>query len=176
MIPVVNNRRVMQNSWVVPDIHAAMRQWTLATGIGPFFLVEGFQLDEQRYRGEPSPGVACSFALAQAGEVQIELVCQHNDVPSAYRDTIPAGRTGFHHVALYCHDYDRDLADYLAAGHELAFSGSAGGKRFCYIDTSPSLGCMVELIEHSDLQQEFFGRIRAAAIDWDGSDPIRAAF
>lgn len=169
------NRHIIQNSWVVPDIHAAMQQWIDCAGIGPFFLVEGITIEEQRYRGRPTD-VAVSFALAQAGEVQVELVCQHNDAASAYRDTVAAGATGFHHVAYYCDHYDRDLTAFSDRGIETAFSGSFGGKRFAYLDTSPGLGTMVELIEASDVQAEFFARIRQAAREWDGSDPIRPAF
>jgi Glyoxalase/Bleomycin resistance protein/Dioxygenase superfamily len=171
-----SNRRVMQNSWVVTDIHAAMRQWNRTAGIGPFFLVEGFTVDDQRYRGKPTPNVDATFALAQAGEIQIELVQQNNDANSAYRDTVPKGSSAFHHVAIYCSDYDRELADYLSAGSEVAFSASAGGKRYCYVDTSAALGCMVELIESSELQDAFFARIRAAAANWDGREPVRPAF
>lgn len=171
------NRRVMQNSWVVHDIQAAMRHWVRTSGIGPFFTVEGLTLDDQCYRGKPAArSIEVTFALAQAGDVQIELVCQLNDVSSAYRDLIPAGSSGFHHVALYCADYDADLAEYRAAGNEVAFSGAFAGKRFCYIDTSKALGCMVELIEASPAQEAFFNKIATAAMDWDGSDPIRRAF
>jgi hypothetical protein len=115
-------------------------------------------------------------ALAQAGDIQIEFVCQHNDVPSAYRDTVPAGRSAFHHMALYSHDYDADLADYTHGGFEVAFSGAFAGKRFCYVDTSASIGCMIEIIEASDAQESFFNRIIDAAKNWDGRDPYRPAF
>lgn len=169
------NKTVIQNSWIVTDIHAAMRAWTTQTGIGPFFLVEGVTLDNQLYRGRPTD-VRATFALAQAGDIQIELVQQDNDAPSAYRDTVAKGASGFHHVALYCADYDSDLAAYVASGAAVAFSANVGGKRFCYVDTSAVLGSMVELIEKSDMQTAFFQKIRDAAQDWDGRDPVRPAF
>lgn len=170
-----NNRRIMQNSWVVADIHAAMAAWTSTTGIGPFFLVEGVSIENQMHRGKPTD-LEVTFALAQAGDIQIELVCQHNDAPSAYRDTVSAGASAFHHMALYCDDYDADFAAYSGIGAALAFSGSFGGKRFCYFDTSDTIGYMMELIEASEAQQEFFSRIKAAAHNWDGRDPVRPAF
>jgi hypothetical protein len=171
------NRKIIQNSWVVPDIDAAMRQWVRTTGIGPFFVVKGVTLDDQCYRGKPAAkSIDVTFALAQAGDIQIELVEQHNDVKSAYRDLVPAGRSGFHHMALYSHDYDADLADYTRAGFDVAFSGAFAGKRFCYVDTSPAIGYMMELIEASEAQAGFFEKIIAAAKDWDGTDPVRPAF
>jgi len=171
------NRKIIQNSWVVTDIDAAMRHWVRTTGVGPFFVVKGVTLEDQCYRGTPAvKSIDVTFALAQAGEIQIELVAQHNDVKSAYRDLIPAGHAGFHHMALYSHDYDADLADYTRGGFEVAFSGAFAGKRFCYVDTSRSIGYMMELIEASDAQASFFAKIIAAAKNWDGTDPIRPAF
>lgn len=169
------NRKVMQNSWIVADIDAAVDSWVRTTGIGPFFLVPRLEIPGLLYRGQPTDAIA-SIALAQAGEVQIELIQQHNDAPSVYRDMAPAGGTGFHHIAYYCHDYDADLAGFAAAGQPVAQSGAFAGKRFCYLDTRASLGCLVELIEHSPVQQDFFARIAAAAVAWDGHDPLRPAF
>lgn len=169
------NTEIMQNSWVVNDLRESAEMWIQRTGIGPFFLVEGFELEDQIYRGQPTD-VKASFALAQAGDIQIELVCQHNDAPSAYRDTVPAGSEGFHHMALYCEYYDRELNSWREEGFEVAFSGASGGMRFCYLDTSGTFGCMIELIEHSPAQTEFFQRIREAAANWDGKDPLRPAF
>lgn len=172
---VFPNRRFMQNSWVVNDLQEAMERWSKTLGVGPFFHVKGVEIEQQLYRGQ-EVSVEAEFALAQAGEMQIELVCQLNDSPSAYRDTIARGEEGFHHMALYCEDYDADLATYRMSGAEISFSGSVGGKRFCYLDTSPQLGCMIELIEASPSQAEFFARIREEALNWDGTDPVRPAF
>jgi hypothetical protein len=173
----LRNRRVIQNSWVVDDIDAAMKHWVRTTGVGPFFVVKGITIDDQCYRGTPATQpIDVTFALAQAGDIQIELVAQHNAVKSAYRDLVPAGRSAFHHMALYAHEYDADVAEYAAAGCEIAFSGAFAGKRFCYVDTSATIGCMVELIEASAAQEEFFARIASAAKNWNGSDPIRPAF
>ncbi len=175
MIIPFSNRSFMQVSFVVDDIHEAMEHWLNSAGIGPFFLVQGVTIEDQVYRGQPTQ-LDVSYALAQMGDIQLELVCQHNDTPSVYRDTVPAGTSGFHHMAIYTDNYDRDLAEYTATGAEVAFSGSFGGKRFCYADTSGTVGCMVELIEKNEAHDDFFARIRAAAVDWNGSDPIRPAF
>ena len=171
------NRKIIQNSWVVTDMDAAMRHWVETTGVGPFFVVKGVTLEDQRYRGKPAAkSIEVTFALAQAGDIQIELVDQHNDVRSAYRDLIPAGQSGFHHMAIYSQEYDADLSDYTGAGFEVAFSGAFAGKRFCYVDTSKPIGYMIEIIEASDAQAGFFAKIADAAKNWDGSDPIRPAF
>jgi hypothetical protein len=169
------NRRVIQASWVVDDLEATARSWIETTGIGPFYLFENIPVEEPRYRGALI-ALEFSVAIAQAGDVQIELVSQQNDGPSAYRDLIASGESGFHHVALYCKDYDADLRTYVERGFIPAVEGKFAGKRFCYVDTSAAIGCMVELIEDSPIQLEFFAKIANAARDWDGRDPIRRAF
>jgi Glyoxalase/Bleomycin resistance protein/Dioxygenase superfamily len=171
------NRRVMQASWVVPDLREAALNWVRTTGIGPFLQVPDIKLDTIRYRGGAPGPIHFSVALAQAGDLQIELVQQHCDHPSAYRDLVNGNERGFHHLAVYCQDYDADLAFYIDGGFQPAVEGMFGDMRFAYIDTSATIGCMIELIEHHPLQDDFFARIRAAADGWDGvTDPIRPGF
>ena len=178
MIPMpatMRNRRVVQASLVVDDVEQTALEWVRATGIGPFFVFSNIPVEEFHYRGQPAT-IDFSVAIAQAGEIQIELVSQQSSGPSAYRDLIAQGRSGFHHVALYSYDYDADLRSYVERGFAQAVEGKFAGKRFCYVDTSAAIGCMVELIEDSPVQLEFFARIADAARDWDGRDPIRRAF
>ena len=49
------------------------------------------------YRGTAS-GVNVQVAIAQAGPVQIELIKQHCDRASVYRDLIEQGESGFHQL------------------------------------------------------------------------------
>ena len=78
----------MQAAFIVDDVEAAALRWVRTTGIGPFLHVPHIQLAEYDYRGERRSGLDFSVALAQSGGVQIELIQQHCDNPSAYRDTI----------------------------------------------------------------------------------------
>lgn len=45
---------VRQNGYVVHDIEAAMKHWTEALGVGPFFYLERAPIKDFRYYGEPS--------------------------------------------------------------------------------------------------------------------------
>ena len=49
-------------------------------------------------------------ALAQAGDMQIELIQPTGNSPSAYRDTVPMGRSGFHHIVRSVFDTVADAA------------------------------------------------------------------
>ena len=49
------------------------------------------------------------------------------------------------------------------------------GARIAYIDTLASLPGMVELIEFTPAQHRRYTAMYAAAVGWDGSDPVRRA-
>jgi hypothetical protein len=175
--PGVAGRHFMQAAFIVDDVEAAALRWVETTGIGPFLLVPHVALAEYTYRGERREGLDFSVALAQSGGVQIELVQQHCDSPSAYRDTIARGAQGFHHLAIYCDDYDAAHAHYRDKGFIAAVDGMFGPLRFSYFDTSGAIGCMIELVEEHASQSEFFARIAGAAAGWDGvTDPLRPGF
>ena len=175
--PGVAGRHIMQVAFMVDDLEAAALRWIATTGIGPFLTVPHVVLGEYDYRGRRAAGLDFSVAIAQSGGVQIELVQQHCDSPSAYRDTIAKGRQGFHHLAVYTGDYDGTYRHYRDQGFASAVDGTFGNMCFSYIDTSAAIGCMIELIEEDPDQTAFFQRIAAAAEGWDGrTDPIRPGF
>ena len=94
--------------------------------------------------------------------------------PGLWTDVVPKGQLGFHHVGLYCTDYDAERAAYLADGSEMAFEGLMMGAKTCYIDTTGTLGFMTaELITANPVAEAVFGQFRETSVDWDGSDPIR---
>src|SRR3546814_8921367 len=103
-------------------------------------------LIEPRHRGRPS-ATRFSTAVAQSGEFQVELIEQHDDGPSVYRDTVAPGATGLHHVAIIAGGFDAALGHYTAQGFEVGADGRFGDMRYAYVDTSPALGHMVEIVE-----------------------------
>jgi hypothetical protein len=169
------NLNAFQSAWVVDDIYEAANLWAEKTGIGPFFVAE-YQGDEFEafYRGKPAR-MTMKTALAQAGSMQIELIQPTGDDPSAYRDTVPIGCPGFHHIALWSNDVNADIALYADQGFEVAVRGSAPGiAEVAYIDTSAVFGHMIELVEGGDVIRSIFSAVADAAIDWDGTDPVRS--
>src|SRR5262245_62724 len=162
------NRDFMQVCWVVPNLRVAIDSWVETAGVGPFFWFDGVPFVDGRHRGEPAEFPACTAAIAHAGDLQIELVCQDNDDPGVFRDVFRRGEFGLHHMALICKDYELERDTYLAAGAELAFEGWAGTSRTSWVDTTATLGFMVELLEPSPGREAMFARMRAAADAWDG--------
>ena len=74
---------VMQLGFVVPDLDRAMEHWTGNVGVGPFYVMSHIKFAEALYRGQPTDA-DISVAVAQWGEVQVELIQQFNDSPSIY--------------------------------------------------------------------------------------------
>lgn len=161
-----DGHRIVQFAWVVPNLEAAARAWHDLQGVGPFLVNRNLALTDPHYRGRPA-ATAFSTAVAQSGDVQIELVEQHDDTPSAYRDTVTPGATAFHHVAIIAADYDAALAHYMGRGHEVAAHGWFGEMRYCYVDVVAVLGHMVEIVEDKPGIRAFFAAVRKASERWD---------
>jgi hypothetical protein len=161
-----------QAAWVVEDLDKSVQRWLTTTKVGPFFMIRHVKAEQILYRGRPAT-LDFSTAIVQAGPIQIELIEQHNDGPSAYRDVFPQGREGFHHMCMMTHSFDSELERHRLEGSEVATQGVFGDMRFAYVDTRPRIGHMTEIIENRASIRDFFKIIADGAADWDGTDPIR---
>ena len=165
---------VLQVGYVVKDIHAAMQAWA-SIGVGPWFYREVSPVTEFNYYGSPSEFPDISIALANSGDVQIELIQQRNDAPSLYRDMLEQGLEGIQHVAYWTEDrFDEWREILLAKGFKEGHSGRIGvAGRFAYFVNDRMPHAVIEISEMVGGKGERFKAIRAAAQNWDGSEPIR---
>jgi hypothetical protein len=165
---------VCQNGYVVRDIRAAMDHWINVLGVGPWYYIDRVKTDYFRHRGEDSD-VSMSIALANSGDLQIELIQQRNDAPSMYLDFLQAHGEGMQHMSYWSTDYralyDRAIAAGFVIGHEGQIGGPNG--RFAYFETAGHPGTVIEISDISGGKGRFFGHVRKAAENWDGSDPVR---
>jgi 4-hydroxyphenylpyruvate dioxygenase-like putative hemolysin len=164
---------INQLGYIVRDIEASMQQW-VRHGVGPWFYTENITCDYFRYRGEESD-VKMSVALANSGDLQIELIQQRNDAPSGYQDFLNSGREGAQHLAYWTTDFQGLYDRALDAGYTVLHEGSIGGPqgRFTYFDTQFDQGTVLEISDISGHKGKLFGHIRDVAAGWDGTDPIR---
>jgi hypothetical protein len=160
---------IRQFAYVVTDIDAAMDNW-VSVGVGPWFVLRSLPLPAT-YRGAESEPIL-TMALANSGDMQIELIQQQNNAPSIYREFLDVGRTGMHHVAYWTEDFDGTMARAHAAGYKTAQIGRSAGIAFGYVDGGPAAE-FVEVMELSDTTREMMDLIRDTAATWDGKDPIR---
>ncbi|MFJ4655877.1 VOC family protein [Nocardia sp. NPDC088792] len=165
--------RITQLGYVVRDIRTEMQRW-LDQGVGPWFYVHDVQTDNFIYRGAPSP-MKMSVALANSGDLQIELIQPRNDAPSLYKEFLDSGREGLQHIAYWTDDFQGLYDKALELGYTVGHEGSIGGEkgRFAYLDTEQTFGHIIEISDTSGPKGQFFDYIRQVAAEWDGSEPIR---
>ncbi len=164
---------VMQNAFVVRDLERAIEHWTRVLGVGPFFLFEHIGFRNLMFRGQASPPLDLTVAIAYWGELQIELIRQHDATPSVYTEFGALSGSGMHHMGVMSQALDVDLADLARMGVQPVQQGVAAGMRFAYVATDHHPGGMIELIEASAGARTFFARMREAAENWDGREPVR---
>jgi hypothetical protein len=165
---------VVQVAYTVKDIDRAMRDFTLRLNLGPWFVTGPFVPKQGRYRGQATD-MSLTLAVAFAGHMMIELIEQHDDKPSVYQEKIRTTGYGFHHWAVCSKSFDEDVARYQAAGYPIAFSDlSPRGVRIVYMDTTPDLPGMIEIIETTEALEAIYQSYFDAAQGWDGKDPVRA--
>ena len=163
---------VRQLAYVVKDMDAALKYWLDTLKVGPFFMFEHCPLDNQKFYGEPA-NTDVTLALGNSGALQIEIIYQHDDGPSVYKEFLDAGRVGVHHFGMMPVDYPSACEQYKALGHKAAFECTVGGAPLVYFDTVQTVGHYIELWDNSDVFKNLFSMIEDAAKDWDGSDPVR---
>ena len=158
---------------VVRDIEAAMQHWVEVCGVGPWFYAEKLPVTEFDYRGQRFAGIHISVALANSGDVQLELIQQRCETPSMYRDFLAAGREGMQHWSSWPADYDDKLQQALASGYRIGQQGDSPRGRFVYLWEEGHPGTVIEMADMTPARERIFDGIREAAIDWNGQDPIR---
>ena len=68
-----------QMGFVVRDIDRAMRHWIEVCGIGPWYIAEKLPLHGFWYKEKRHDGSHLTIALANSGDVQLELIQQRDD-------------------------------------------------------------------------------------------------
>jgi catechol 2,3-dioxygenase-like lactoylglutathione lyase family enzyme len=162
---------IRQIGYVVTDLDAALASW-VELGVGPWLVIRDLPMNV-RYRGEPCE-TTLSLALANSGEMQIELIYQHDDTPSIFTEFLAANGPGYHQLAYWAEDFDATMTAVADAGWPVVWSGGEGfGVRFAYVEPPNSPATVVEISELTEGQAATAKFIRAAAANWDGSNPIR---
>ena len=86
-------------------------------GVGPWYYIDRVQTDWFRHCGVDS-AVEMSIALANSGDLQIELIQQRNDAPSMYKEFLEAGYEGLQHLAFWSKNYQALYDEALRLGVE----------------------------------------------------------
>jgi hypothetical protein len=162
---------VRQIGYVVSDIDGALAGW-VELGVGPWFVMRNLS-QRVLYRGEPCE-ITLSLALANSGDMQIEVIQQLDDTSSIFTEFLSSGREGFHQLAYWTEDFEATMRAVGAAGWPVVWAGGEDvGTRFAYVEPANSPATIVEIMELTEITAGVGTFIREAAEGWDGSDPIR---
>jgi len=169
---------IRQLAFIVDDIDSAMKYWGDVLGIGPFFVKRKISFDDFIYRGEAKHSPIVSIALANSGFIQIELIQQHDDSDSIYKEHMRSGQKGLQHVSSWLTKDEllRKRTELLDKGYEIAQECviPSSGVRLVYFSTEKDSGNFIyeiaDLLEPS--QYERVLGIKDAYANWDGKNPV----
>lgn len=164
--------RFLQLGHVVDDVVAAAVEWSRTFGVGPFHLLP---VVDQRlaYTDDDVRTIRLQVAVTQAGPVQIELIQQHCNTPSIYRDWSRNGTSSFHQIATVTDDYDAKVRRFEDLGHRVIAQSLGGSMRVAYVDTVDEFGFHTEVVESSPRFLDQLQAISQTCAGWDGTDPVR---
>lgn len=158
---------------VIRDIETAMRHWIEVCGVGPWYYTDKLPVTTFRYGDQEFDDIHLSVALANSGDVQLELIQQRCDTPSMYQDFLGAGHEGMQHWSSWPLDYHDRLERALANGYSVGQAGDTPRGPFVYLHQEGHPGTVIEMAHMTDTRRSIFDAVRMAAIDWDGTNPIR---
>lgn len=166
---------VRQIAYFVENVREAALTHHRQFGSGPYYFANNIPLDISLHRGIERP-LDHSSAYGQWGSMMIEFVQQNNSGPSAFHDMFPenSGQSGLHHLAIIVDDIDKTISQYNQSGFDTAlYAETKTGLPFAMMDMVDPLGHMLELYPASPELLGFYRMVSDAAIDFDGTDPIR---
>ena len=183
----IKSGQIFQLGIVVPDIDASVRFYAGVLGIGPFTCSRGFRAPDGWYRGSRDMP-ELTLAHAYNGRLFVELIQQHDDTPSVYKEFIDKHGYGLHHygIAVSPEEYDKTLEHYYSLGFENIFTDNLpSGTRVRYMgpkgeDAMDKLRsetgvCYYECVEMFAPEEAFFTEMYSAAQSWDGKTLFRTA-
>ena len=163
---------IFQVAYTVSDITRAAELFTQRLGVGPWYSIDYHSGSSALYRGRPTR-LHLSILRGFVGHLNVELVCQLDDTPSVFRDTIDKSGYGFHHWNIASLDFDRDVKHYEQLGYEYAYYDTINGHRLAFMDATRDLPGMIEICEMTSDQEQLLERMRLASVNFDGTNPIR---
>ena len=168
---------------VVRDADAAMRYWSSVIGAGPFCVFRHLTFENFRYAGQSSQSPDLTLAIGHSGPFQVEILQQHNDVPSVYRDFLDAGHEGVQHLCSWYSDspsYEAARQDLIDGGLVLMQEGLAVGVevRFAYFTQRGAPAWpQFEISEGlKPSMMPIIDRLEALNRHWDRTNPILEGF
>jgi len=163
---------VRQLGFISRDMDASIAYFVDSWGIGPWYTLRSVT-NRMLYKGNEVE-IEMSVALANCGDMQFEIVAQHNGVTSLYSDAL-AHTPSLHvqHVAVWHEDVSAIEAAAHARGWNSIFENLGGPGRSVFVPHPTEPMVCIEISDLDPFKEKVRETIRRIAADWDGSDPVR---
>jgi len=139
---------ICQVGMVVRDIEKTAKIYADVFGmkVPEARLTDPAEISHINYRGATTPARA-KLAFFQMGNVSLELI-EPVDGPSTWQEFLDEHGEGVHHIAFRIKGMDRVLAHLEGNGISAVQRGDYTGGRYAYVDSAPTLGVILELLEN----------------------------
>lgn len=167
---------VRQVSFTSRDIDHSMRYFIEVWGIGPWYVTRNIK-SKREFKGVLHE-MTMSVALSSSGDLQFEIVQQHDDTPSIFQEFLRQVPDGLHvqHMAVWAEDFAQSRAAALAKGWVIMEEGVPAIGPYAYLSHPRNPHLYLEVSDRSPAKEHFRSAIRDIAATWDGKDPIREGF
>lgn len=141
-------KQVVQVGLVVSDIEKARRFWAKLLNVEehPIIETEDWESTHMTFRGKPSKGRA-KLTFFKLENITIELI-QPIGGPSTWRSFLDEHGGGIHHIAFVVENVDEAIKKLLGFDAQIEQSGYFKGGGYVYVNSSKTLGAMLELLYH----------------------------
>ncbi len=145
---IIGSNIVAQIGVVVKNIEKSSRAYAelLGVEVPKWELTDPVEKSHTQYLGQPTKAQA-KLAFFELGNIVIELI-EPVGGPSTWQDFLKTKGEGVHHIAFEIKGMDARVSDLKAHGIPLIQRGDYSGGRYSYLDGSPKLGLILELLEN----------------------------
>lgn len=163
---------IRQLGFMSRDIDKSIAYFVEKWGIGPWFILRNVK-NTMVYRGTPVE-LEMSIAMSNCGDLQFEIVAQHNQTQSLYTDALnETPELHVQHVAVWTKDVAAMEKDAHSKGWESIFETGSGPGRSVFIAHPDAPKVCIELSDCNDFKDNVRQRIKEIAGQWDGENPVR---
>jgi len=144
----LGSKIVCQIGLIVRDIERSSAAYADLFGVEvpTWSLTDPEEKAHTRYRGQPTTARA-KLAFFDLGGVSLELI-EPVGAPSTWREFLETHGEGVHHIAFHIQGMDEQLAILERRGMDTVQRGDYTGGRYAYVDATPQLHVILELLEN----------------------------
>ncbi len=144
----IGTTAICQIGLVVRDIELTAKVYADVFGMDmpDIIITDPEDISHIRFRGAPTSARA-KLAFFRMGDVSLELI-EPVGGPSTWKEFLDEHGEGVHHIAFRIEGMDRVLTYLEGKGIPVVQRGDYTGGRYAYVDSAPSLGVILELLEN----------------------------